>query len=96
MQKGQSELQMNSFRISPLDNIPSLVNTNAGQNDMEMDTTTSLFATAGDTANNFFSSDASGNTFGGFASQGDNNFGNFESAGDGFSKGFGGFGGFSF
>ena len=96
MQKGQSELQMNSFRISPLDNIPSLVNTNAGQNDMEMDTTSSLFATAGDTANNFFSSDASGNTFGGFASQGDNNFGNFESAGDGFSKGFGGFGGFSF
>ena len=84
MQKGQSELQMNSFRISPLDNIPSLVtdtimtkNTNAGQNDMEMDTTSSLFATAGDTANNFFSSDASGNTFGGFASQGDNNLGNF-------------------
>ena len=98
MQKGQSELQMNSFRISPLDNIPSLVNTNAGQNDMEMDTTTSLFATAGDTANNFFSSDASGNNFGGFASQaeGSNNFGNFGSAGDGFGKGFGGFGGFSF
>ena len=93
MQKGQSELQINSFRISPLDNMPSLVtdtimtkNTNAGQNDTKMDTTTSLFATA----------DASGNTFGGFASQGDNNFGNFESAGDGFSKGFGGFGGFSF
>ena len=96
MQKGQSELQMNSFRISPLDNIPSLVNTNAGQNDMEMDTTTSLFATAGDTANNF-SSDASGNNFGGFASQAEgNNFGNFGSAGDGFGKGFGGFGGFSF
>ena len=97
MQKGQPELQINSFRISPLDNIPSLVNTNAGQNDMEMDTTTSLFATAGDTANNFFSSDAGGNNFGGFASQAEgNNFGNFGSAGDGFGKGFGGFGGFGF
>ena len=96
MQKGQSELQMNSFRISPLDNIPSLVNTNAGQNDMEMDTTTSLFATAGDTANFFSSDTGGGNNFGGFASQGDNNFGNFGSAGDGFGKGFGGFGGFGF
>ena len=25
MEKGQSELQINSFRISPLDNIPSMV-----------------------------------------------------------------------
>ena len=72
-------------------------NTNEGQNDTEMDTTTSLFATTTGDAGNFFSSDAGGNTFGGFESQGDNNFGNFGSAGDGFGgQGFGGFGGFSF
>ena len=73
-------------------------NTNEGQNDTEMDTTTSLFATAGDTAIFFPSSETGGSTFGGFASQaqGDNNFGNFGSTGDGFGQGFGGFGGFSF
>ena len=94
---------INSFRISPLDNIPSMVtdtvmskNTNEGQNDAELDTTASLFATAGDTANFFSSDTGGGSNFGGFASQGDNNFGNFGSAGDGFGKGFGGFGGFGF
>merc|ERR1712113_1029724 len=46
---------INSFGISPLDNVPSMVtdavmpkNTNEGQNDAELDTTASLFATAGD------------------------------------------------
>ena len=57
---------INSFGISSLDNVPSMVtdavmskNTNEGQNDAELDTTASLFATAGDTAN-FFSSDTGG------------------------------------